>query len=393
MYYDRLDGNQVYLMSGQPPVGYTPTAYYGNISNLASAGGLIGPPNISQYSGKTPTPESRSASLGVQQNIGFGSVLDVSYQGTWGLNRNLLANVNPVPLNADFSSQYLDPTTAVSNALNPPHLPAAFQRPIYPGFGNISVQSFFGKSSYNGLQVALRHRLQHGLTFGVSYAWSRMMGIFTLDELLSAADNYSRYYGPQGADRRQVGAINYSYDLPKPGKLLNSKALGAVTDNWTLSGITGFSTGSPFTPSFSTTNGLDITGSASEGARINVVGNPFAGIPQGTPGLPHGRIYFNPAAFAEPAVGTIGNAGSNVMYGPGYINWDMSLAKRIPLGRESRSLQMRVEAFNAFNHVQFTGVNSAYIFNAQGVNTNSNIGALTGERGPRVVALELRAQF
>jgi hypothetical protein len=393
MFYDRLDGNQVYLMSGQPPVGYQPTAYYGNISNLASAGGLIGPPGVSQYSGDTPTPQSRSASLGVQQNIGFGSVLDVSYQGTWGMNRNILVNVNPVPLFADFSPAYADATVATTNPLQPQHLTSAFQRPTYPGFGDIRVQSFFGRSDYEGLQVALRHRLQHGLTFGVSYTWSRMMGIFTLDELLSAEQNRSRYYGPQGADRRQVGAINYSYDLPRPGHLLHFKPLGIVTDNWNLSGITGFSSGAPFTPGFSTTNGLDITGSASEGARIDVVGNPFANVPQGTPGLPHGVRYFNPAAFAEPAVGTLGTAGTNVMYGPGFMNWDMTLTRRILLGRESRSLQMKVEAFNVFNHTEFTGVNSGYIFNAQGVNTNANIGALTGERGPRVLALELRVQF
>ncbi len=81
------------------------------------------------------------------------------------------------------------------------------------------------------------------------------------------------------------------------------------------------------------------------------------------------------------------------MYGPSYINWDMSIGKRIPLGRETRFLTLKVEAFNVFNHVQFTGVNAAFSFNAQGVNTNANIGALTGERGPRVVALELRVAF
>ncbi|MGA7237998.1 MAG: TonB-dependent receptor [Bryobacteraceae bacterium] len=391
MFYDRLDGNQVYSMSGQPPVGYQPTAYYGNISNLASAGGLIGPPGLTQWAGKTPTPQNRSASLGVQQNIGFSSVLDVSYQGTWGLNRNLNANINAVPLFADFAPQYADPTAATTNPQQPQHLTSAFQRPNYPGFGDINIHAFMGKSSYNALQVTLNHRLRHGLTFGLSYAWSRFMNLNAYDPLV--ADNYARNWGPAGADRRQVGAINYSYDLPKPGQLLQSKLLGAFTDNWTLSGITGFSSGAPFTPSFSTTNALDITGSASEGARINIVGNPFAGVPQGAPGLPHGEIYFNPAAFAEPAIGTIGNAGVNVMYGPSYINWDMSIGKRIPLGRETRFLTLKVEAFNVFNHVQFTGVNAAFSFNAQGVNTNANIGALTGERGPRVVALELRVAF
>jgi hypothetical protein len=391
VYFDRLDGNQVYSMSGQPPVGYQPTAYYGAIGNLASAGGLIGPPGITMWSGKTPIPQNRSASLGVQQNIGWGTVLDVAYTLNQGIHRYFLRNLNAIPLGADFSSQYLDPTTAISNPLQPPHLVSAFERPNYPGFGDINQHDFGAKSNYNALQVSVRHRLQHGLTFGVSYAWSRSMATTSFDPLVP--NNNERNYGPQSTDRRQVGAVNYSYDLPKLGQLLHSKPLGYVTDNWNLSGITGFSSGAPFTPSFSTTNGLDITGSASEGARINVVGNPFANIPAGTPGLPHGVMYFNPAAFAEPAIGTIGNAGVDIMYGPSFINWDMSLGKRIPLGSESRTLQLKVEAFNVFNHVQFTGVNSTFQFNAQGVNTNANIGALTGERGPRVVALELRAQF
>jgi len=378
-------------MSGQPPVGYQPTAYYGNIANLASAGGLIGPPGLTMWSGKTPIPQNRSASLGVQQNIGWGTVLDVAYQLTQGIHRYYLRNLNAIPLGADFSTQYLDPTTAISNPLNPPHLTSPFERPNYPGFGDINEHDFGSRSNYNGLQTSVRHRLQHGLTFGVSFAWSRAMAPAGFDPLVP--NNNERNYGPQGADRRFIGAINYSYDLPRPGRALHSKVLGAVADNWTLSGITGFSSGAPFTPSFSTTNGLDITGSGSEGARINIVGNPFANVPQGTPGLPHGVMYFNPAAFAEPAVGTIGTAGVNVMYGPSFINWDSTLGKQIPLGKESRSLTLRVEAFNVFNHVQFTGVNSGFIYNASGVNTNANIGALTGERGPRVVALELRAAF
>jgi hypothetical protein len=378
-------------MSGQPPVGYQPTAYYGSINNLASAGGLIGPPNLTEWNGRTPIPQSRSASLGVQQNIGWGTVLDVAYQGTWGLNRWFLVNLNPVPLFADFNPKYADPTQVVTNPLQPPHLPAAFERPNYPGFGDINQHQFGSKSAYHGLQVSVRHRLQRGLTFGLSYTWSRSMAVTAFDPLVS--NNYARNWGPQGSDRRQIGAINYSYDIPKLGERLHSKPLGYVVDNWTLSGITGFSTGAPFTPGFTTTNALDITGSVNEGARINVVGNPFANVPQGTPGLPHGKLWFNAAAFAEPAIGSIGTAGVNVMYGPGYINWDMSLGKRIPLGSESRTLQLKVEAFNVFNHVQFTGVNSGFIFNAQGQNTNANIGALTGERGPRVVALEARVQF
>jgi hypothetical protein len=105
-------------------------------------------------------------------------------------------------------------------------------------------------------------------------------------------------------------------------------------------------------------------------------------------------MFFNPAAFSRPAVGTIGNAGVNIMYGPGYINHDVTLNRKIRLGsNERRELQLKAEAFNVLNHPQFTGVNSTFTYNAAGVNTNANIGALTGERGPRIVSLELRVHF
>jgi hypothetical protein len=390
-FFDRLDGNQVYNMSGQPPVGYTPTAYYGNISNLASAGGLLGPPSINEWNGYTPIPQNRSASLGLQANVGWSTIVDVAYQGTYGLNRPFRVNLNPVPLFADFSPKYFDATQPVTNPLQPPHLPAAFQRPSYPGFGDINQEQFGAKSRYDGLQATIRRRLQGGLIWGVTYTWSHSLAVTSFDPLV--ANNYARNWGPQSSDRRHVLAIYYAYDIPRLGKKLNSKALGIVTDGWNFSGITTASSGAPFTPSFSTTNSLDITGSASETPRIDVVGNPYQNIPAGNPSLPHGKFWFNPAAFAEPAIGTIGSAGVNIMYGPGYFNNDMTLNRKIPLGSEKRQLQLKLEAFNVFNHTQFTGVNSAFIFNAQGVNTNNNIGALTGERGPRILSLEMRVQF
>ena len=102
-----------------------------------------------------------------------------------------------------------------------------------------------------------------------------------------------------------------------------------------------------------------------------MVSNPFANIPQGTPGLPHkGVSLFQSRRLCRTGYWNYRQrAGVDIMYGPSYINWDMSLGKRIPLGRETRFLTVRVEAFNVFNHVQFTGVNSAFQFNAQGVNT------------------------
>src|SRR6185369_10591942 len=405
VFYDRLDGNQVYGMSGQPPVGYTFTAYYGNISQLSSLQGLFGPQNITQWTGHTPIPQTRNASLTIQHNIGFGTVIDIGYQGTYGLHQQLRQNLNPVPLYAGFGA-FADRTQPLTATAQPARLPAALSRTFYPAVGDINLAVFNGKSRYDGLQASVRHRMHNGLIFGGSYAWSHSFALSGVDPLV--ADNWARNYGPAGSDRRHIASIYYAYDFPKFGKkLTHSKVVSAITDGWNISGVTGIVSGSPFTPGFSTTNNVDFSGSPTSNPRIDVVGDPYANVPAGTPGLPHGVKYFNPAAFSVPAIGSLGNAGVNIMYGPGYINHDVTVARKIALG-ERREFQLKVEAFNVLNHVQFTGVNSSFTFQPCTVgsssdcintpsggfrNTNANIGALTGERGPRILSLELRFQF
>lgn len=379
VFFDRLDGNQVYNMSGLPPLAYTPTVYYGSIGSLATSAGAVGPTNINYWSGYTRHPQVRNASFGLQQNIGFGTVLDVAYQGTFGLNRNIRVNRNAIPIGANFLAKNIDTTQAGNRAL-----PAVFERVNFPGLGDMNQLIMNGKSNYHAMQMSLRRRLSHGFLWGMSYTWSRSMALLNYDPLV--ANNYSRNYGPQGSDRRHVAAFHYSYEIPKVSQALHVKQLRHVTDLWSFSGITIASSGGPFTPGFSTTNGLDITGSPNEGARIDVVGNPFANVPSG--------LYFNPAAFARPSVGTIGNAGTNIMYGPGYVNYDMTLTKSIPIGGEKRQLKLRLEAFNAFNHTQFSGINTGFIFDANAQVTNgTTIGKFNSTRGPRILAMELRFQF
>jgi hypothetical protein len=343
--------------------------------------------------------------LSLQQNIGFGTVVDIGYQGTYGLHQMLRANVNPVPLYAAFGD-FADRTQPLTATGQPARLPAALSRNVYPGVGDINVGVFMGKSRYDALQISVRHRLQHGLIFGAAYAWSHSFALAAYDPLV--ADNWKRNWGPAGTDRRHLGSFYYAYDLPRIGKnLVHSRVVGAVTDGWNLSGITSYASGAPFTPSFSTNNNPDFTGTPTTNSRIDVVGDPFKNVPAGTPGVPHGVMFFNPQAFSVPAIGSVGNAGVNIMYGPGYINHDITATRSISI-TERRELQLRVEAFNVLNHVQFTGVNSSYNFQSCAVgttadciatptggyrNTNANLGALTGERGARILSLELRFQF
>jgi hypothetical protein len=387
VFYDRLDGNQVYNMAFNPPIVYAPTASYGQITTLASTGGLLGPQNISQWTGHTRLPQVRSASFGVQQSIGFGAVLDVSYQGTFGLNRNVNENFNAIPIGTDFQPQYIDPTVSG----NKPVLPA-LERTIYPTVATLNQFVFNGVSNYNGLQATVRKRLSKGFLFGVAYTWSRAMALLAFDPLVQ--NNYSRNYGPQGADRRQTLGINYSYDIPKLGQALRNKVVTVLADGWQISGITTANTGAPLGFGFGTTNALDITGSTNEGARFDIVGDPYANVTHAS-GLPNGKLAFNPAAFAEPKVGTIGNAGggAGIIYGPGFLNFDASLSRSIPIGSEKRQLKLRLEAFNVFNHTEFSGVSTSFTYDANGKNTVASTGQYTSDRGPRILSLELRFQF
>ncbi|MBZ5622388.1 MAG: hypothetical protein LAQ69_27200 [Acidobacteriia bacterium] len=192
----------------------------------------------------------------------------------------------------------------------------------------------------------------------------------------------------------QTLGINYSYDFPKPGRALHSKLLSVVADGWQISGITTANTGAPLGFGFGTTNALDITGSTNEGARFDIVGDPYANVAK-DPHLPNGGLAFNPAAFAEPKVGTIGNAGggAGIIYGPGFVNFDASLSRSIPIRSDKRQLKLRLEAFNVFNHTEFSGVSTAFTFDPTGKNTVGNTGQYTGDRGPRILSLELRFQF
>ena len=148
-------------------------------------------------------------------------------------------------------------------------------------------------------------------------------------------------------------------------------------------------------------NNQNITGSFTEPPRVQLVGSPFSGIS----GDAFHRI--NPLAFAPPPVGNIGlGEGRNPFIGPGINNTDLSLQKTVAV-RERLSLQLRLDAFNAFNHPQFTGINSNIVFKSiTGGNTLSNIanlfdpvnnqngfGSVSGARDPRILQTALRVVF
>ncbi|HKE29044.1 MAG TPA: carboxypeptidase regulatory-like domain-containing protein [Bryobacteraceae bacterium] len=374
MFKDRVQGNVIYNAAGNPPVTTSPTIYYSNFATISqgAAQGLIngvaGPTAITEVYGRQPLPSIMNFNFGVQRQLGR-MVVDVAYVGALNRHLPLDQNLNAIPIYSRFAN---------------PGVTDNFLRP-YPGFANITDTEFVGTSNYNSVQASLRRRLSAGLQLGASYTFAKALGTASTD-----GDTISSYfaprfwnYGPLSFNRTQTFNINYLYDLPRMGSRLHWRGAAWVLDDWEISGITMFQTGAPYTPGFSTTNGEDISGST-DGARIEVIGNPYNKIPAG--------LYFNPAAFALPAVHTFGNAGPNILYGPGANNWDLSMTKRFRF-RESRVLSIRGEAFNAWNHTQFSGVYSTANFQPTGAQIDPTLGMPSSARPARNVQLSARFMF
>ena len=143
-----------------------------------------------------------------------------------------------------------------------------------------------------------------------------------------------------------------------------------------------------------------LTGSYTEGARLALIGNPNT-----ASGDPYNRL--NQAAFAAPQVGSRGlEAPRNYLINPGINNWNISLQKEFAFKERAR-LQLRGDAFNAFNHTQFSGINSTLNIssltngtftnlykNPDGsINNKNGFGTVSGARDPRIMQLGVRLQF
>ena len=364
-----------------PPVQYTPTIYYSNIPTLAQTTGILFPSNSAGLSRNGDTPRAYSFSLGVQRDIGWGTVLDVAYAGTMGRNLLQLRNINTLPYGARFLPENRDPTSTTGTPL-----PDNFFRP-YPGYGNITIDEYASSSNYNSLQVQVNRRFARSLQFGGAWTWSKSLD-YTSNDWGGVAQYINPRiwnYGPSDFDRRHTLTINWLYDLPKLTSVVPSRAVGWVFDNWQFSGVAMFQSGQPRAVGIDL-QGRDTTGGG-DGVRVDVTGPISIAKSEHT-----FNRFFNTDNVAMPAFGSPGNASKVQFYGPGINNFDLSFFKNFPI-KENMRVQLRWEMYNAFNHTQFSGVNSTARFNTQGQQINTQFGQITSARDPRVMQGSLRFQF
>ncbi|MGH9313316.1 MAG: carboxypeptidase regulatory-like domain-containing protein [Vicinamibacterales bacterium] len=395
----RVSGNVNWQASRNPPLQFNPEIFYGSMSTLLSSTGVNFPTVVQGFELETHTPRLYSYTAGVQHDIGWDTVVDVAYVGS--KTRDLLQtrNINLVPYAARFAPANQDPTRPG----NP--LPDNFFRP-YPGYGDINFFENTGIADYDALQLQINRRFTRGLQFGVAYTLSRSkdftsaadtgtganMRIPTYQDprewsvIPAAGAPYG--YGLSSFDQTHVFVINYTWDLPKASSLWDNAVMRAVFDNWQLSGITAFASGTPSGVILALQDsGTDLTGGG-DGTRVIVTGEPT--LSGGERDLTR---WFNTAVFARPARNEDGNGGKDIIRLPGVSNWDVTLFKRIPFSSGRRWVQFRWEIYNLFNHTQFNDVDRTATFNPAGQQVNARFGQVISTRSPRIMQLSLRVVF
>ncbi len=381
MYYNHPGWYTYREFVSQPPLVVTPTIYYGQISTLLSSAGVIFPQSVLAADRHSKTPSTLNASLSIQQKLPFGTVLDLGYSNS--LSRNLFwqRQLNPVPLGRRFDPAYHDPTRPGTA------LPTAFLTPIR-GYTSIVQREAASSSNYHSLQATANRRFARGLQFGASWTWSKAMDFVDDDDSGPIAPFVSPrvwQYGLASFDRTHVLKLNWIWDIPKTP--WRNPFLKAALNDWQLSGIASFISGAPLGIGWSSVTGVDVTGTPSQGARVVVTGNPV--LPK------RERTFsrnFRTEVFRMPAVGTLGNAAKTLIRGPGINNWDVALFKNFPI-RERARIQLRWEMYNAFNHTQFSGLDTSARFDAQGRQVNTRFGEFVSSRSPRIMQLAARFEF
>jgi hypothetical protein len=368
-----------------PPLQLNPIIYYGDFNSLLSLSGFDFPSATVALDTPRPLARIMNYSFGVQQRVGFQTIVDVAYVGSLGRHLLQTRNANAIPFGSNWKPEFQDAT----NPGRP--LPAAFLRP-YLGYNDITYTLYDGNSNYHSLQAMANRRFARGLQFGAAWTWSKAMDYSdNIAGLVSTlVDRQVWNYGRAGFDRTHILKLNWTWDVPRMPAAWKNPVLRQAFNGWQVSGIATFQSGPPSGISFGSTvtNANEVSGSPTDAARVMVIAKP--NIPRGERNFSHN---FNVDAFAAPATGAIGNATKDVVRSGGINNWDLSLFKNFGLFSERWKMQFRGEFYNAFNHTQFSTFDTATRFDGQGRQTNTRLSEYTAARQPRRVQLALRLTF
>ncbi len=426
MFYAAIQGETLGLISDNAPYGFTYTspapplfatpfvdAATGNVEGQRFPAQLA-PLNVSRSNpdtaldfsrfepigaipGYKPTnriPYTESYNLTLQREIGNNTMFSIGYVGNQAHHLLVLEAANPgnaalclslsqpsevAPGSATCgpfgeSTEY---TSASGKVIN------GTRAPLGSAFGSVSYQSSIGNSNYNAFEASLHHTSGR-LQLFVSYTYSK-----SIDQASNLGDQIDPFdpnltRGLSSFDMRHNFVPSYSYRVPFEQIF---QARNRWTTDWSICGITRFSTGLPVT----FYNYQDTSLLGTQGNGINNLAVDELEYTAGPLNLNHnprnGNAYFNTSLFSLPPLGSVGNSGRRMFSGPGIENYDMTLRKNLQV-TESKLVELRLEAFNVFNHAQFYGPSSV-----DGNIDSTTFGRVVSAAAPRLVQIALKMVF
>jgi hypothetical protein len=377
IFYEITNGNEgnTESLEGQPPVILNATQYNINGYTAVGGGGVASYPPLGPTSIPTQVrwPYVQQWHLDLQHELPLRILTVVSYVGSKGTHLTLQRDLNQlssVPANqnpyapgqamtqADCNNGTVNGVTPTGQAAinfnvacggNPdPNRP-------YLGYGTITQLENQANSNYNALQLTAR-RTAGRSQFSLAYTYSHSLDNSSDRYDGNFVDSYNlrRTYSSSNFDQTHLLNASWVYDLPFFQK--SSRLVRGILGGWQISGLVTFQTGTPF----SVTNGQfgpGVGNGIGAGSYVDIIGDPHAPPPVTEVAGITGPLLFNPGAFAQPQGLTFGNAGRNILRNPSRTNVDTGLFKRFAI-TEFRAFEFRAEAFNVFNHTQWSGVNS-----------------------------------
>lgn len=398
VFYERLQGNDIYNLDTTPPFAYQPSVnnvFFSSPQTSIASGAVsslpAGPASLTNMSYYYPHPADAQFSLGIQHQLAPAVLAAVQYVGSSSWNQDVKIETNDLPETSiaereEVATSCTGIAPPSAGAYPCPNLPsnANLYRP-YLGFSNIVQERNPATASYNSLQASLRMDNRHGLTLQLAYTYSHEIDIESTDLTTQSlaglpgsgavSDPYDLKYdrGSGLYDRRHIFNANYIYNLPF---FLHSNGLVRETlGGWQFAGVTTAETGAPQNIYYNGPDVLGLGGNAT--SRPNIVS--AVKFPRAQ------KQWFTTTSFANPlapwAGGTtngFGDAGKDTIVQPGLFNWNMSLYKEFPLSSrvEGPRFQFRAETYNTFNHREFNDIDTG--------TTDSTYGQVTSVYDPRV---------
>ena len=347
-------------------------------------------------------PYVQQWSLSVERELMRNTTLEVNYVGNKGTHLLDRTNINqPYPA-ADPGLCQSDPSAG--------DCPVS-ARVSYPNFtnGTGTLDSHWdGYSNYNGMNIKLERR-SNNLALLAVYTWAKSMddksaaaGIGATNGFAGHMDDHNPNLDYARSDfnvgQRFVGSWVWNLPFGRGQHYLGdaNTATNLAVGGWQFTGIATFQQGFPFSVLANDIYGL----LEAYNQRANIVANPRSGFHKNV------NQWFNTAAFTQPLAGQFGTSGRNILLDPGINNWDLGLGKNFAMG-ERVNFQLRVEAFNAFNHTQWgvdpsspaaaasgpgTGAVDRNV-NDQPPSANTNFGRITWARPGRVLQIGGKLTF